>query len=1176
MKLKLIAVSLVLLLMTGMLAAQSDRASITGTVKDSTGAVVPDVQVTATNDNTNVQTTVRSNGLGLYTILNLPIGQYHVTFAKDGFKTFERKGLTLGVSQVAEINSTLEIGTKSETVTITEDAPLLQTQTTSLSTNLKNDDVADLPLSVSGSRGLSNFMFAFVPGVEGNDYDSHIMGSQTKTKEVMIDGTSAVSQIGGYIGESQPPFEAIQEFQVDTTGIRADERSGGGVFRYTMKSGTNKWHGSGFLFGQNEGLNANSWANKFNLAECLDGKGNFTSDICHAYYDRPTNRMYDYGGSFGGPIIKNKTFFYTALERWTFENTGIGQLGSTVPTTAFLNGDFSALLTNQQLKDGNGNLIFDGAGNPVYKGAIVDPATGNVFVGNIIPTSRFSTVSQKMVDILKQQYQPLNSNLTSNNAMPASNSPWYHILQISTKLDHNFSDKHHVNGSFIWSQNPRLLADQGGVWSAGSTDGGPLANAYNHHVNAPSVRISDSYSISPTVLNVFNATLNRFHNPSSADSQKGNWPSTLGLGDFGYGIGNFPIIKFQGVNGDQHRSAANGQQVDESQWGSQFNDFYTANTILLGDNVSIVRGRHTMKFGAEFRAQQFNSHGDYGVPTFIFDPAQTAGAWGGNAGFGFASFLLGRANQASVSEPNNLYGRRKGLAFYAQDDIKVTSKLTMNLDLRWDWNGRYHEKNGRWSNFNTTMMNPVTGRPGALEFAKDGSDSFEKKQYWLNFAPHVGAAYQVTPKTVARASFGVFYVPLNLNTWGGVPYGFNPGFAQDNRYMSTFNWDGGYPGQAVDVGKDPNFTKWGMVSIDPKALMMGNTQQWMVGVQRELSGDMRLDVSFTQSHSYHLQSGYLNGNQPKLADYTAMMQAGNQWDWITAPGFAGSRWAWIAPFPTVAATWGPLFYVGTPLGNADYKSMQVQVTKRAKYGLSMQASYNLSQSHGDADNGFSELWWAGPLQDVYNLQNERNVISPFDQTHIVKGYVNYDLPFGKGKKFMTSAPTALEAIAGGWTISTGFHYNSGTPMHIGSNNWYPGINNIYANYDPTCDLKAGSFDNRVYGTYFNTACFSNPENGTFGNAPTYISALRSPGFASEDISIHKNIVFGQDGRMKLNLRFDMFNAFNRHGFNGPVNNINSDFNPAKCDPTTESCFGTVSGAGGMGGRLGQFGVRFTF
>jgi outer membrane receptor protein involved in Fe transport len=175
-------------------------------------------------------------------------------------------------------------------------------------------------------------------------------------------------------------------------------------------------------------------------------------------------------------------------------------------------------------------------------------------------------------------------------------------------------------------------------------------------------------------------------------------------------------------------------------------------------------------------------------------------------------------NQASVSVPNNTYGRRKALSLYAMDDIRATQKLTLNLDLRWDFNGRYHEKNGRWSNFNPLLMNPVTGKPGALEFAKDGGDSFEREQYYNNFSGHIGAAYQIDQKTVARASSGVFYVPLNLNTWGAIPYGFNPGFAPNNQVLTTFNWDAGYPGKAVDFGKDPNFTRWGMVSIDPRAL----------------------------------------------------------------------------------------------------------------------------------------------------------------------------------------------------------------------------------------------------------------------------------------------------------------------------------------------------------------------
>jgi hypothetical protein len=311
------------------------------------------------------------------------------------------------VRQVAEINATLPIGATAETIEVTANASALQTQTARVSTNLTNDVVSTLPLNVYGGRSLSTFMFNYVPGVEGDD-DSHIAGSLSKTKEVMIDGTSAVSQIGGYISESSPPFEAVEEFQVSTTSIRSDEgHSGGGVFRYNLKSGTNNWHGSAFSFLHNEIFDANSWGNNYHRVADVAAESDPTRKaLLSKLFSRPDDRLYDWGGSFGGPIIKNKLFFFASGERYTFENYGLGSMDQTVPTTAFLNGDFSALLDTSQPALGT-----DGAGNPVYKGAIFDPQSGNVFVGNIIPTDRFSAVSQKIVDIYKQSYQPLAPGL---------------------------------------------------------------------------------------------------------------------------------------------------------------------------------------------------------------------------------------------------------------------------------------------------------------------------------------------------------------------------------------------------------------------------------------------------------------------------------------------------------------------------------------------------------------------------------------------------------------------------------------------------------------------------------------------------------------------------------------------------------------------------------------------
>lgn len=1151
---------------TAEVLAQSDRAMISGIVKDVSGALVVGARVTAADVNTDLESSVVTDAAGRFTLLNLPIGKYSLSCSKEGFERFQQSGLDLAIAEATNLNIVLTVGSRSETVSVVGEAPPLQTQTSSLSTNLNNAAVSELPLNVQGGRNLSAFMFDYVPGVEGNgpnpsdkDFASHINGSLSATKEVMIDGTSAVSQIGGYLSESSPPMEAVQEFQVTSAGITADDgRTGGGVFRYEMKSGTNDWHGSGLFYMHNATLDARAWGDIYNESVCLDSAGSDPAQTasCQRAFGKPADSLYDYGASFGGPIKKDKLFFYGAWERYTFANDGIGGLSSTVPTTAFLNGDFGALLNKSVV------LGTDSTGQTVYQGAIIDPETGDAFPGNIIPASRIGTVSQRIVGLYEKYYPPLAPTLTNNNALPLSNpATWYESNEYSVKLDYNATVKHRLDGSLIYAYIPRLLSNEGGIWSAGTSDGGPMANAYDHNTTAPSIRARDSWSISSNLLNVFSVTFNRFRVPSDARSRDGNWPSTLGLGEFG--AGNFPIIKFQGINGTD-QTFVDGLPIDESPLGSQFNDFYAANTFIYDDTLSWVRGRHTFQFGADFRVQQFNSHGDYGVPTYVFDPAQTAGTFGPTAGFGFASFLLGDVNQASVSEPNNTYGRRKSVSLFAQDNIKVTHRFTLNADLRWDFNGRYHEKYGHWSNFDTAAINPVTGQPGALEFANGGGDSFEKKQYYHNFSGYLGGAYQITPKTVARASFGVFYVPLNLNTYSGIPYGFDPGFVLNNQVLTPFDWDKPYPGAPVNIGKNPNFTEYGMVSIDPRMLELGNVQAWNAGVQREIGRGLVIEGNLLQNHGYHLESGYVNANQPILSNYTALVQAGLQYATVTIPGFTGPGWASVAPFPHVAATFGPLYYVGSPRGNTDYQSLQLSVRKQTRHGLSLLASYNLSSSHGDTDTAFEDLYYAGPLQDVYNPQQERHTISDFDQTHVVKGYALYELPFGRGKTLLANSSALVNGFLGGWTLSGDFHYATGMPIRIPANVFYPGITNVYSDIVPGCNIHE-NYNGQVGGLYFNPACFVNPPNGEFGDAPGYLSDLRNPGFAVEDLAVSKAQQFGE--RYQLRLYFQMFNVLNRHGFSGPNTQIGT------------AGFGEVlpQDLNGLPGpRVGQVGARVTF
>ncbi len=1162
--------------------AQSDRATITGTVMDASQAVLPGVRVEVTNTGTNATRVATTDNTGSYRIGNLPIGNYTVTFTMNGFKTYTQTGITLQISQVAAINATLQVGGTTQTVEVTAAAPILQTVNTAVSTNLNNQAVEQLPLNVQGSRNLSNFMFAFVPGVEGNDYSSHIDGSMAMTKEVLIDGTSAVSQLGGYISESQPPMAAVQEFEADTTGISADAgRSGGGVFRYELKSGTNKVHGSAFGFLHSTNLDALSAAN--HLAAVTDPNN-------AAAYLRKSDSLSDWGGGIGGPIVKNKLFFYAALERYMQSMWALGPNSRTVPTDAMMglnsNGsvaqyaDLSPMLSpNVPVMTYGGTPAYDDCGNPIYMGAIVDPATavngkfGCVFVNNHIPTSMISPTTAKILQLYHQYYKP-ETSLIPNQAGPSYNpDPWFHNTQSSIKIDYNLSNKQHIAGSYYYDDYPRINADQGGVWSPTAQYGGPMANSYWHNTTAVGARLSDTYIFSPKLVNTVYATFNRFRNPSIAVSQAAGWDKSLGINN---GAGNFPLIVFSSgmyTNGGNYQ---NGWGF--SPMGSQFNDFYAGNTYIYDDQVVWTHGRHNIKLGVEFRAMQFNSHPDTGTFNNItFDPTSTAPAWYdfnaynmvGNA---FASFLLGDVYQATLMPNDPQYGRRKAFSWYAIDEFKVGPRLTMNISLRWDYNNPYKEKYGHWSSFVLNAKNPVTGEMGEYQYLTSGSQSFETRQDWFNYAPHIGAAYMITNKTVVRGNFSIFYTPLNMNTWGGIPYQQtgNPGFYQHS-VQQNFNWDNGYHPVLSQV-KTPDYTQWGVVSIDPRSLTPGNTQQYNIDVQRELDSATRVDVNWIQSHSYHLQSGTLLTNQPTVANMQRYIQNGGlnniqasfPASYLANPywGYGGPGWQGITPYPQVAVSYGPLFSVGAPLGNSDYKSLQFSVVRRAANGLSLQGSYAWSRAHGDVDSNFQELWGTGSLQNIYDLQNERKNIASFDMTHIVKGYIIYNLPFGQGQALMGGVGSGVNYFVSGWSLDGDFHYNTGTPISIHSTNSYPGFNSVYVDLAPGCKLSSGG--RHLYQSWLNKSCFQNPAPGQLGTAGNFLSQLRNPGLATEDVGLHKAVAMGPDRNYNLTLRLEFFNVFNRNQLAGPDTNL--------ADPN----FGKVLNYGGLGGRVGQFGARLTF
>jgi hypothetical protein len=403
--------------------AQVDRGTINGTVTDTTTAVLPGVNVTLIETQTGVHYQGdTTNGQGMYRVLNLPVGQYVLTFAKDGFKTYVRSGVTVSMSQNVTLNAKLEIGNRVDSVTVSSDASLLDTQDATLGSTVTGEVLTELPLTADGGRDARNFArsvvatFSTVTGPQLG-YNNSVAGSQIVSLSTSVDGTSSDAGIMGIV--NAPGMDSIGQFQVQTSGITAaSAQTGGGELMYELKSGNNSFHGSAYGFLANEALNANGWDNNYFLSQCAAG-----DTTCEQNYKRPLDRYHDLGFSSGGPIWKNHTFVFGSYERFRKQNMTYQPDGATVPTANMLTGDFSELLSAVTTDPVTGNPCtapcptgqLDASGNPIYYGAIFNPQSpGNVFPGNIIPSGSISTQSKQVLKIFQQDYVPANGNLSDN------------------------------------------------------------------------------------------------------------------------------------------------------------------------------------------------------------------------------------------------------------------------------------------------------------------------------------------------------------------------------------------------------------------------------------------------------------------------------------------------------------------------------------------------------------------------------------------------------------------------------------------------------------------------------------------------------------------------------------------------------------------------------------------
>lgn len=1176
-------------LLSAGLMAQLDRGTITGIVADPSGAVIPGVHVQIRNTATNAVYETASNAVGQYSMPNLPPGPYQITYQMDGFKKLVRGNLTLGVTQVLRVDGTLEVGAVAESVEVTAAPPRLQTDSPEVGTALTGKSLLDLPLSFSGARLPESFAYKIAPTVYGSSWSSYISGGTSFSKESLLDGATVSTNRGGHFGESSVSVEALQEFKIQTNGISAEfGRVQNGVFNYVMKSGSNEIHGSGYGALRNEWFNANTFSNK-----AFDRT-------------RPLDRKFDYAGSLGGPVYlpkvydgRNKTFFYTTYEHYWEKTFGFGAPNVTVPIPEFYEGDFSRLLGGQ-------TAYNDALDRPVYSGAIYDPQTfrqlengqwvGDPFPGNRIPQARFSEVSKRLNAIAKSHYLPTvrDANgqvpLVNNAVYPISGSPMFDQYNFSVKGDQIISNAHKVSGSYSFTSRPKFQTGSGygRLWDTEDSEGGPLSGSRYQTMRSNMFRLSHDWTISPRMLNHAIVYGNRQSNHyGNFNTQHGGEDGAKVLGISGLSQKGYPGINWGG-----------GPFVTQTGAGDPTDELEAFQSSGFLNTISFSSGKHFMKAGFDYRRYSVNFRA-YPASYFNFGARATAipnQAFSGNlTGYAFASYLLGIVDNASLSDPLGTGGRRPYYAGFFQDDFKVSNRLTLNLGLRWDFNDPMYEVADRYSSWNPNITDPLTGLPGAYEFAGNcdictGQRYFGTRDY-TGFGPRLGFAWQAGLGFVVRGAYGIMYEGDNFNGQRGTPTGQSTQTAWGGTYLLSsdpvqpwkgiFNWDAGFPqDRYVPAQFDRSWgNRSGPAMVDPSYGKSPYIQNWNLNIQRELPGRFVVDLGYAGNKGTRLRHSQIA--RPNQLPTSVLQQYGTRLNNPVTnaeqaaangiaypfPGFKGTVASALRQYPQVVGN-GTVSVFGAPLGFSSFHSMQLTVNRQFSDGLTTYVNYVWSKTLANVRSSES-YGQPGPL-DYYNLKLEK-AVAPNDIPHALKAYINYELPVGRGKTLLAGANRVSDALLGGWSISGILNYFSGTPLGFGgssplSSGWNGAQNR--ANIAPG-NMKVDGFDKDAFNlravsspsnTYLNKSLFSDPAPLTLGTAAPLYTQVRGFGTINEDFSLQKNMRVAE--RYRVQFRADLFNAFNRHQLGGIDTNVVS--------PT----FGQVTSV--SGNRTMQLNLRLDF
>jgi hypothetical protein len=1166
---------------------------INGTVTDPSGAVVPGAKVTASNNATSVSTHTVTGSAGTYSFTDLIPGTYAVKVEKDGFATGILRDVHVDVSRITSADVALITGVANQTVEVIADEISLETTEPQIGTVIENKLVEEIPVIIGGGPGnvgardrqIDDYLF-IAPGVQGGEFSHRINGGVDFENEVMFNGVvAAQSETQGFQSNINPPFEMVGEIQVLTSNFSAQYGLAQGVASYQFASGTNQLHGDVFEALRNTVLDA-AGANPPGTTSA--GKG-----------PTPVINQNNYGFSVGGPVWfpklysgRNKTFFHVSAD-WFRQN--LSDSGTyTVPTQAEVGGDFSGYVdsTGAQIP------IFVPQGFVAPSGCVA-PAAGNQWPGNKIPTACFSTTSGSLLKFIPSPNLPgLTNNATSHvGVLQIRQSNW------GFSIDHNLKDTQKLHGSF-WRDNYNLTS----CCNVGIHVNNELSGLEKEPRLGTGVFLTYSNAISSHLV------------------------MTAGFGWMGE-INN-ELNSFQGVNFPAVTNGVvlptinfNGGPVTNqpSSWGLNSHGETFSNNRKLGlsfdNNWLWNHGRNTFNIGWEIRRTYQDDHECQQCGgSFTFSSRTTADPANiGTTGSGFASYLLGYADQAqrqfaAENRLRNLY-----LAPYIQDDFKATSKLTVNLGLRWDIMRPFTENNNNVVFFDPTVPNAAAVSPagtsllGAANKFGPPAGFTHADMKWKHFSPRLGFAYALNRKTEILSGFS-----LNFLDGGAYEYGVNKVSVNNGSLLAgIFNVNSlgsNIPGYGLWDSKPlpvPTSTTFSPTLYNGTGVLrqFGRdpgkypySQAWSGGIQRELPLNLFLSVSYIGNRVVHLPSMLNPINQTNPKFLTMFCPSANPGDpnCLMSPNSPNFAWTSAASQAALQSAGFTLCPAGTPSAGffAPYCSFMTDYGSGAglPQALLPFPMYNPSESGGGLFNPFdtngTAFYNAMQIQtqkrfssglsflvsytlsktmsntdtgfSVFNFGSENKFnqksewsIAGNDQTHLLTISGVYELPIGPGKRILNKSGVVAKNLIGGWQLSGSFQYASGTPLTVFASNNDPFLNGFNrANFDPSVPLNV-NYNNYYKGlSIFNTAAFSNPGFAE-GNEPRVPGQLRNPFNANENFALAKRFYFGE--HVNAELRIEFFNVLNRMQVCGPDTNL----------PDGPGNFGLVSPNGSGGSNTCQ-------